>query len=153
MAASSKIGAVMLIGAGRMGTALLKGWIAGKRFSDIHVIEPKPSAEIAALAAKKAITLHGELPASPPKLAAVVLALKPQVLKDQRTLLAALGTSNGLLLSIAAGVTTSFLSVAAGSAAKVVRAMPNTPARLGRASPLSTRVRRCRDRAECLPKA
>jgi len=132
MVGSSNTGAVLLIGAGRMGTALLKGWIAGKRFSDIHVIELKPSADVTALAANKAITLHDELPTSPPKLAAVVLALKPQVLKGERGLLAALGTSNALLLSIAAGVTTSFLSSAAGSAARVVRAMPNTPGAIGK---------------------
>jgi pyrroline-5-carboxylate reductase len=118
--------AVLLIGAGRMGGALLKGWIAGKRFSEIHVIEPSPSAEITALAAKKAIALESSLQ-NLPMLAAVVLAMKPQVLKKERDLLTTLGMSGALVLSIAAGVTTSFLSAAAGSSTRIVRAMPNTP--------------------------
>jgi len=48
---------VLLIGAGRMGSALLKGWRANKRNS-IIVVEPKPSAEIKQLAKAKAITLR-----------------------------------------------------------------------------------------------
>ena len=43
-------GAVLLIGAGRMGAALIRGWVAAKRFSNIHVIEPQPGEGIAALA-------------------------------------------------------------------------------------------------------
>ena len=51
-------GAVLLIGAGRMGGALLRGWIAAQTFTAIHVVEPAPSAEIQNLAANKAIALH-----------------------------------------------------------------------------------------------
>jgi pyrroline-5-carboxylate reductase len=125
-------GAVLLVGAGRMGSALLKGWIAGKRFSAIHVIEPAPSAAIKALAEKNAIHLRDGLNGSMPKLDAAVIALKPQVLKRQSDLPAALGSTGALVLSIAAGVTTSFLSAALGSGARLVRAMPNTPGAIGK---------------------
>src|SRR5690349_5335409 len=47
---------LLLIGAGRMGGALLKGWIAGKA-GPIVVVEPKPSPSLKTLARKKAITL------------------------------------------------------------------------------------------------
>ena len=74
-------GSVLLIGAGRMGGALLKGWLASKRFSAIHVVEPSASPEVKKLARAKAITLSPRFDKAPPKLSAVVLALKPQVLK------------------------------------------------------------------------
>ena len=47
--------AVLLVGAGRMGSALLTGWL--KKSGPITVVEPKPSAEIKALAKKKKIAL------------------------------------------------------------------------------------------------
>jgi pyrroline-5-carboxylate reductase len=115
-----------------MGSALLKGWIAGKRFSAIHVIEPVPSAAIKALAAQSAIHLYDGLGKSLPQFAAAVIALKPQVLKGERDLVAALGSRGALVLSIAAGVTTTLLSAALGSGARLVRAMPNTPGAIGK---------------------
>jgi pyrroline-5-carboxylate reductase len=134
MVAGSKTrtGVVLLVGAGRMGAALLKGWIAGKRFSAIHVIEPAPSAAVKKLAARKAIELHGDMDKRLPRLAAIVLAIKPQVLKGERDLLAALGKTGALVLSIAAGVTTTFLAKALGPKARLVRAMPNTPGAIGK---------------------
>ena len=51
---------LLLIGAGRMGGALLKGWIAGKA-GPVIVVEPKPSPLLKALARKKAITLAATL--------------------------------------------------------------------------------------------
>jgi pyrroline-5-carboxylate reductase len=123
--------AVLLIGAGRMGGALIKGWIASKRFSAIHVVEPLPSPAIKALA-KKAIILHRALPKKLPPLTAVVLAIKPQILKGEAELLRALGKANALVLSIAAGIATPLLREKIGSAAPLVRAMPNTPGAIGR---------------------
>jgi pyrroline-5-carboxylate reductase len=124
--------AVLLIGAGRMGGALLKGWIAAKRFSAIHVLEPVPSKAVKALARLKKIKLHKELDLSLPRLAAVVLAMKPQVIKAEPALLGALGRLGALNLSIAAGITTEFLGAALGGRAKLVRAMPNTPGSIGK---------------------
>ena len=115
-----------------MGIALLKGWIASGRFAPIHVVEPQPSAALKAMARKKAVTLHAGLPGSLPQLAAVVLAIKPQVLKGEDALLKALGQSGALVLSIAAGVGTSLLRRKVGRGGPLVRAMPNTPGAIGR---------------------
>jgi pyrroline-5-carboxylate reductase len=115
-----------------MGSALIKGWIASKRFSAIHAIEPTPSAALKSLARKRQITLHAALPAGLPPLAAVVLALKPQVLKGEDKLLRALGKTGALVLSIAAGVGTPLLRQRLGRAGPLVRAMPNTPGAIGR---------------------
>jgi len=123
---------VLLIGAGRMGSALIKGWIAAGRFSPIHVVEPAPSAALKTLARKRAIVLHAGLPQALPRLAAVVLAIKPQVLKGEDTLLKALGQAGALVLSIAAGVGTPLLRQKVGRGGPLVRAMPNTPGAIGR---------------------
>jgi len=126
-------GGVLLIGAGRMGGALIKGWLSAKRFSAVHVVEPQPSDAMKALAATRAITIHDGFKAgSLPPLDAIVLAVKPQVLKDQTALLRELGKTGALILSIAAGISTVFLSAGLGSEARLVRAMPNTPGAIGR---------------------
>lgn len=130
MAPSS--GAVLLIGAGRMGGALIKGWLAAKSFSSIHVVEPQASEAIRALADSGAITLHRAVEANRlPPLEAVVLATKPQILKGQTELLAALSKTGAIVLSIAAGITTNFLRAGLASGSRLVRAMPNTPGAIG----------------------
>jgi pyrroline-5-carboxylate reductase len=115
-----------------MGSALIKGWLAAKRFSAIHVVEPVPSTALKALARKRAIKLHAALPSALPPLTAVVLALKPQVLKGEDKLLATLGRTGALVLSIAAGVGMGLLRQKLGPAGPLVRAMPNTPGAIGR---------------------
>jgi pyrroline-5-carboxylate reductase len=131
MAPSS--GAVLLIGAGRMGGALIKGWIAAKSFSAIHVVEPFPSEGLKSASAERAIHLHGTFAAEElPSLSSIVLAVKPQVLKGETALLGALGKTGALVLSIAAGITTKRLATGLGSDRRLVRAMPNTPGAIGR---------------------
>ncbi len=115
-----------------MGSALIKGWLAAERFSAIHVVEPAPSAGLKGLARKRAISVHRELPASLPPLAAVVLAIKPQVLKGEGDLLGTLGKTGALVLSIAAGIGTKMLRSKLGGRAPLIRAMPNTPGAIGR---------------------
>jgi pyrroline-5-carboxylate reductase len=110
-----------------MGSALVKGWIAGG-IGPISVVEPKPSAEIKALAKKKKIALMAAVPAK--KFSACVVAIKPQVLKDGAGALAAIA-KNALMISIAAGTGTRRLSAAWGAKARIIRAMPNTPGAIG----------------------
>ena len=125
--------AVLLIGAGRMGGALIKGWRAGGRFSTIHVVEPSPSYAVQALAGEKAIVLSPALDtACLPPVAAVVLAIKPQVLKNASYLLDAVARADALIVSIAAGITTGSLAACLGTDSRLVRAMPNTPGAIGR---------------------
>jgi pyrroline-5-carboxylate reductase len=116
-----------------MGGALLRGWLKGRRFDPIHVIEPRPSPGLSRLSKARRISLHAKLDgAKLPPLAAVVIALKPQVLKKERELLRTLGERGALVLSIAAGLTTRVLREALGASVPVVRAMPNTPGAIGR---------------------
>ena len=131
--AGTSNGAVLLVGAGRMGGALIKGWIAAGDFTAIHVVEPQPSQTAKALAARGEIILHSEFKRDEfPRLAAIVLAIKPQVLKTQAALLRDSGATGALVLSIAAGITSGFLDSQLGGQTRVVRAMPNTPGAIGR---------------------
>src|SRR5262245_20771869 len=91
-------GSVLLLAVGRMGSALIKGWLAAKTFTAIHVVEPAPSAALKSLARKRSITLRASLPAMLPPVAAIVLAIKPQVLKGEDALLRTLGDTSALVL-------------------------------------------------------
>lgn len=115
-----------------MGGALLKGWLGAKRFP-VHVVEPQPSVALRRMAEAKKILLAEKFPVKHGcRYAAVVIALKPQVLKKETALLAALGGTDALVVSIAAGVSTRFLASGLGARTRVVRAMPNTPGSIGR---------------------
>ena len=124
-------GSLLLIGAGRMGGALLKGWVA-RKIGPVIVVEPKPSAELSALAKKKIITLvDAPSQVKAKKLSACVVALKPQILKGEAPVLAGFAQSGALMISIAAGTHTKSLFKAWGAKARIIRAMPNTPGAIG----------------------
>jgi len=123
-------GPVLLVGAGKMGSALLEGWMAlGLEPSHIAVIEPQPAPEIAALAAR-GLRLN-PLADTPVAAAAIVIAVKPQNAPEVLPILAPFVGPATVVLSIMAGRTLQFLGQAFPAAA-LVRAMPNTPAAIGR---------------------
>jgi pyrroline-5-carboxylate reductase len=122
-------GSIVLAGAGKMGGALLTGWIAqGLDPARVAVIEPHPSDEIRALAAKgvRLNPVSGDIGA----VAALVVAVKPQMFQEAAAALRKWVQPSTLVVSIMAGTTIAALSAACGGS--VVRAMPNTPAAIGR---------------------
>ena len=120
-------GTVALVGAGKMGGAMLMGWLAQdldpKR---VVVVESAPSAEISALA-ERGIRLN---PKEPSAVDTLVIALKPQSFRGAAALLKSLTGPVTLVVSIMAGTTIASVEEVCGGA--VVRAMPNTPAAIGR---------------------
>lgn len=123
---------ILLIGAGRMGGALLKGWIA-KGLTPVIAVEPKPSKELLRLARRARVLIVPAIEAvKARRMRACVIALKPQILKTEAVRLKAIADGGTLMLSIAAGTTIAFLKSACGAKARVVRAMPNTPGSIGR---------------------
>jgi pyrroline-5-carboxylate reductase len=121
-------GAIVLAGAGKMGSALLTGWLkAGLPADRIAAIEPQPSAEITALA-RQGLRLN---PAAGTlrDVAALVIAVKPQTFAAAGPSLKPLVSADTLVVSIMAGMTIAKIAAACGGA--VVRAMPNTPAAIG----------------------
>jgi pyrroline-5-carboxylate reductase len=123
-------GTIVLVGAGKMGSAMLDGWLAlGLSPRHVAVLEPQPTPEVAALAARG-------LRLNPPaaavgEVAAVVVAVKPQVAPEITPSLAPFVGAATVVVSIMAGRTLAFLADALPGAA-LVRAMPNTPAAIGR---------------------
>jgi pyrroline-5-carboxylate reductase len=122
-------GTLVLVGAGKMGGAMLEGWLARKLPpKKVVVIEPQPSKAIKALARRGVrINPKGDVG----RVAALVIAVKPQTAADALPLLAALIDNKTVAVSIMAGRTLGFLEAHLPGAA-VVRAMPNTPAAIGR---------------------
>jgi pyrroline-5-carboxylate reductase len=145
---------LLLVGCGRMGSALVKGWLAGNAADRIWAVEP---ADLS-LADPRLHHLRdaAELPADlAPEV--VVLAVKPQMMPEALPAYGRFAGPNTLFLSIAAGRTLAYLQQGLGPEAAVVRAMPNTPAAIGQgisvlvANPVATAAQR--ERAGTLMRA
>jgi pyrroline-5-carboxylate reductase len=120
-------GTIVLAGAGKMGGAMLTGWLAqGLDPSRVAVIEPSPSAEISALTAMGIRLNPKDIDAAD----TLVVALKPQTFRETGATLKTFADASTLVVSIMAGTTMASLQQVCGG--KVVRAMPNTPAAIGR---------------------
>ena len=119
---------ILLVGCGKMGSALLNGWLSqGTPAGQVSVVEPmlpdlpdgvSGYAEAAALAADY-------------RPAAVVFAVKPQSMDDVLPAYAKYAGPETVFLSIAAGKPIGYFEAALADGA-IVRAMPNTPAAVGR---------------------
>jgi pyrroline-5-carboxylate reductase len=122
-------GHVVLVGGGNMGAAMAQGWLAaGLKPGDLLLVDPKPGA-----AAEPLLAAGVQHVTAPEGAAAdiVVLAVKPQVMDAVMPPLAAILTPDTLVVSIVAGRTIASIEAALGER-PVVRAMPNTPALIGR---------------------
>lgn len=117
---------LVLLGCGKMGSALLEGWLGqGVPPGAVWVIEPHPSDWLRGTG----VHLNTDLPKAP---AVVLLAVKPQMMGAALPAVTALGQGETLFLSIAAGTTIASFEAAFGAATPIVRAMPNTPAAVAR---------------------
>ena len=122
-------GTIVLAGAGKMGSALLTGWLKGGLAANrIAVLEPTPSPDIIELAAQ-GVRLNPDA-AAIGAVAALVIAVKPQIFGAAAAPLKPIAAGDTLLVSIMAGLTIAKIEAACSGA--VVRAMPNTPAAIGR---------------------
>jgi pyrroline-5-carboxylate reductase len=121
----------LLFGAGKMGGAMLEGWLAqGLPPASLTVIDPMPSDSIKALAAKHGFALNPTAPKGP--FAVIVLAIKPQMLEAAAPALKGLYDGSSLLVSVLAGKTMADLAGRLPGLTAIVRAMPNLPASVGR---------------------
>jgi pyrroline-5-carboxylate reductase len=124
-------GTLVLVGAGKMGGAMLEGWLAlGLDPRRAVIVEPRPSPEIAALDAR-GVRLNPPLE-SVTDAAVVIIAVKPQVAPEAVPALKALIRPATVAVSVMAGKTMGFLESALSPESAIIRAMPNTPASIGR---------------------
>lgn len=126
-------GPLVLAGAGKMGGAMLSGWLGrGLDPALVHVQDPGPPPEVKALLDAHGITSSPVLASLPRPPAVLLIAVKPQVMDDVFPPLARLAGPKTLVLSIAAGKPISAFALHLAPGTAVVRAMPNTPAAIGR---------------------
>jgi len=124
-------GLLVLVGAGKMGSALLEGWIGlGLEPDRVAVLEPAPSPQISALV-RRGLRLNPDTKTLA-NAAAIVVALKPQAAAQAMPAVAPLVSASTVVVSIMAGRTLQFLAGALPRPCALVRAMPNTPAAIGR---------------------
>lgn len=117
---------LVLLGCGKMGSAMLAGWLKrGIPATSVYVIDPYPSEWVLA----QGVHVNRPLPAAP---AVTRLAVKPQMMGDALPQVAALGGGGTLFISIAAGTSIAAFEAALGDDSPIVRAMPNTPAAVGK---------------------
>jgi pyrroline-5-carboxylate reductase len=143
---SSFNGPLLLVGAGKMGFAMIHGWLAcGLNPKNLMVIEPLPAKHLKALV-RRGLKLNPPLPR---KIAAIVIAVKPQTASEAVSHLRGHVGSQTLVVSIMAGRKLEFLQSMFPPNTGIVRAMPNTPASVGRGitvvvanSKVSTRQRK-----------
>jgi pyrroline-5-carboxylate reductase len=123
-------GTLVLVGAGKMGGAMLEGWLAlGLDPAKVAILEPQPADEIAAL--KDRGVRINPAPASITDAAVIILAVKPQIAADVVPPLKTLARPDTVAVSVMAGKTIAFLEGTLGDIA-IVRSIPNTPAAIGR---------------------
>jgi pyrroline-5-carboxylate reductase len=124
-------GTLLLVGAGKMGSAMLEGWLGlGLDPKNAAVLEPQSSRELTALAGRglrlnPAAAAIGEA-------SAIIIAVKPQTASEVIPGLASYVGAGTVVVSIMAGQTLGFLEQALSQRAALVRAMPNMPAAIGR---------------------
>jgi pyrroline-5-carboxylate reductase len=124
-------GHLVLVGAGKMGSALLEGWLRfGLDPKHVAVLEPQPSPQISTLESR-GLRLNPPLRALT-EVAAVVVAVKPQTAAEAVPQLKPLIGASTVVVSIMAGRTLQFIAGALNAPCALVRAMPNTPAAIGR---------------------
>jgi len=122
---------VVLIGAGNMGGAMLSGWLkSGVPGSAVVVVDPGPSPAMLSTIADAGASHVAAAPAGL-KAGVLFLAVKPQVMEAVLPAVKSLVGPQTVVVSVAAGKTLAFLEKHLGEAA-MVRAMPNTPAMIGR---------------------
>ena len=123
-------GHLVLVGAGKMGSALLEGWLRfGLDPKHIAVLEPQPSPQISTLVSR-GLRLNPALRALG-DVAAVVVAVKPQTAAEAIPPLKPMIGASTVVVSIMAGRTLQFIAGALNTPCALVRAMPNTPAAIG----------------------
>ena len=126
-------GPLLLAGAGNMGYALLAGWLErGLDPAHIVVQEPTPQPHIQQNLEARGISVHAQVASLPEPPAVLLVAVKPQVMDQVLPQLATLVGRGTVVVSIAAGRQIAGLAGHLPAGIAIVRAMPNTPASVGR---------------------
>jgi pyrroline-5-carboxylate reductase len=131
------------IGAGNMARALVKGLLETRRYRARELWASDPEGrQLRRLARTFGVARASDNLRLVRESATIILAVKPQVMAAVLAELRPVVTRRQLFISIAAGITTARLEAGLGPSARVVRAMPNTPALVGAGMTVVVRGRR-----------
>ena len=120
---------LLLLGCGNMGSALLRGWLeSGLQPSNVTILDPHPNTLVKDLESQGATVNPDQI--AQPHIA--FLAVKPQMMEEAAPMLTRFSNGETLFVSIAAGTSIRALQDMIGQDAPVLRAMPNTPAIIGK---------------------
>lgn len=122
------MGTIGVIGAGSMGQALIAGW-AGTGHNIVAIV--RDQAKYHHLEGEYGITVTEDR-TQLSDCAVVVLAIKPQVIREILPEFASVISAEAVVISVAAGITTEFIENSLSSTDQIIRAMPNTPSIIGR---------------------
>lgn len=123
---------IILVGCGNMGFAMLKGWLASETVQPRNITVIEPYEPLRNRAAETGVIVQATAenhPLNPADL--VVIAVKPQVIRDVLPLYRQLAPQS-TFLSIAAGAAISTFADILGASTPIIRCMPNTPAAIGK---------------------
>lgn len=136
------VGDLAIVGVGNMGSAMVDGLVrSGTDPRTLTLVEPDSSRRAALARLHPTATVVESLTAHPGPIRAAVVAVKPAEVDAVCTALAERGVRR--VMSIAAGVTVSRLQAHCGANVAVIRAMPNTPAVIGRSTTAMTMGENC----------
>jgi pyrroline-5-carboxylate reductase len=120
---------IALLGCGKMGSAMLAGWLdQGVSPDAVWVIDPNPSDRLR----QTGVQINAPLPEGDKAPGIVLIAVKPQMMGEALPQMQSLGNGPTLFISVAAGTSIATFEDLLGSQTPLVRAMPNTPAAIGR---------------------
>ena len=127
---------ITLIGCGKMGGAMLEGWLNDLSLNAQFIVVEPDQKRLGWLANEPRVRLYkdyaGALTGDVLASTMIVLAVKPQMMDEALKAIGAKNNSSGAYLSIAAGISTDWLKQRLGAHAIILRAMPNTPAAVGK---------------------
>jgi len=121
-----------LLGAGKMATALAKGFVSAGLAKPSHILAADPlEAARAAFTRETSVAAYNSNLEVAKAATVLILAVKPAHVAETLSEIRAAFTPDHLLISIAAGVPIAKLEAALGGTPRVIRVMPNTPALVG----------------------
>lgn len=125
---------VVLAGCGNMGYAMLRGWLTSGQLEPAQTFIVEPNAQLRARAQELGSAVGAaasDIPSGEPP-ALVVLAVKPQVIREVTAAYASLGNGKTTFVSVAAGTKIATFEEILGDKTPVIRVMPNLPAAIGK---------------------
>ena len=122
---------LLLVGCGKMGGAMLEGWLkSGVAAAGVWIVDPAGATDFAGTAGVTVVGDAADLP-DDLKPEVVIIAVKPQAMDAVVGAYAKYTDPGCVFVSIAAGTTIAYFEKTLGAAAAVIRVMPNTPAAIG----------------------